>query len=45
MSEQSNRQAGAADRRIRLTRRPQRRDTYPDTTVTESWPPRLNKEL
>jgi hypothetical protein len=45
MSEQERRQPGTAGRRIRVARRPQRRATYPDTTVTESWPPRLNKEL
>jgi hypothetical protein len=45
MSEQTHRQSGTAGRRIRVVRRPQRRASYPDTTLTESWPPRLNKEL
>jgi hypothetical protein len=45
MSEQPSRQPGTAGRRIQVTRRPQRRPTYPDTTLTETWPPRLNKEL
>jgi hypothetical protein len=45
MSEQPSRQAGTARRRIQVTRRPQRHATYPDTTVTDTWPPRLNKEL
>jgi hypothetical protein len=45
MSEQNSRQPGTAGRRIQVVRRPQRRTTFPDTTVTETWPPRLNKEL
>jgi len=45
MTEKFPSQAGTTGRRIRVTRRPQRRDAYPDTTVTESWPPRLNKAL
>jgi hypothetical protein len=35
----------AVGRRIQLTRRPQRRQSFPDTTVTDSWPPRLNTAL
>jgi hypothetical protein len=44
MNEQTTRQAALASQRIRV-RRPRRREVPPDTTVTDSWPPRLNTEL
>ena len=43
MSDQSNTPTAGA-RRIQVTRRP-RRETYHDTTLTDSWPPRLNTAL
>jgi hypothetical protein len=45
MNSQSSAQPQATARRIQVTRRPRRRETFPDTTVTESWPPRLNTAL
>jgi len=44
MSDQSNTPTAGA-RRIRVTRRRPRRETYHDTTLTDSWPPRLNTAL
>ncbi len=44
MSEQPSR-AGTVARRIQVKRRPARRAVQPDTTLTDTWPPRLNKEL
>jgi hypothetical protein len=37
--------AGTVARRVQVKRRPVRRATQPDTTLTDTWPPRLNKEL
>jgi hypothetical protein len=45
MNQQQNGDRGTADRRIRVQRRPRRREVYDDTTVTDSWPPRLNIKL
>jgi hypothetical protein len=45
MSDQSKTPAPAGARRIQVTRRPARREAYPDTTLTDSWPPRLNTAL
>jgi hypothetical protein len=44
MSEQPSR-SGTVARRIQVKRRPTRRAPQPDTTLTDTWPPRLNKEL
>jgi len=44
MSEQPSR-AGTVARRIQVKRRPACRAVAPDTTLTDTWPPRLNKEL
>jgi len=44
MSEQPS-GAGTVARRIQVKRRPARRAVQPDTTLTDTWPPRLNKEL
>jgi hypothetical protein len=37
----------AAGRRsqVQITRRPRRRELDADTTLTDSWPPRLNTKL
>jgi hypothetical protein len=40
MSDQSS-----TPRRIQVTRRRPRREVPPDTTLTETWPPRLNTAL
>ncbi len=32
-------------RRVQLVRRRPQRDPSPDTTLTDSWPPRLNTSL
>jgi hypothetical protein len=45
MKGQSSREAAVVGRRIQLTRRARRLETLPDTTVTDSWPPRLNTAL
>jgi len=45
MNGQSSREAAVVGRRIQVTRRPRRHETFPDTTVTDSWPPRLNTTL
>ncbi len=45
MSDQSKTPAPAGARRIQVTRRHSRREAYLDTTVTDSWPPRLNTTL
>jgi hypothetical protein len=45
MNEHSNRRAARVGNRIRVARRPRRREVLVDTTVTDSWPPRLNTEL
>jgi hypothetical protein len=45
MNGQSNRQPKVAGRRIQVRRRPGCHEPVPDTTVTDSWPPRLNLAL
>jgi len=45
MNGQPTRETALVGRRIQLTRRPRRREALPDTTVTDSWPPRLNTAL
>ena len=45
MNDQSNRQNRATVRRVRPSRRPRRRQVFPDTTLTATWPPRLNTGL
>jgi hypothetical protein len=45
MSDQAKTTRPVAARRIQLTRRRPRRDASPDTTLTDSWPPRLNTSL
>ncbi|HEV2374758.1 MAG TPA: hypothetical protein VGS19_21670 [Streptosporangiaceae bacterium] len=32
-------------RQVQVTRRPRRREEYSDTTLTDTWPPRLNTAL
>ena len=44
MSDQSKPPTPASSR-IQVTRRRPRRETFPDTTLTDSWPPRLNTAL
>jgi hypothetical protein len=44
MSDQSKTPTASA-RRIRIGRRRPRPEAYPDTTLTDSWPPRLNTAL
>lgn len=44
MSNRPNHEAKTV-RRIQVTRRPRRREVLPDTTLTDSWPPRLNTQL
>jgi hypothetical protein len=44
----SNQQTGENQiigRRIQVKRRPRRREVFEDTTLTDSWPPRLNTNL
>jgi hypothetical protein len=45
VSDQSKSPAPAVARRIQVTRRRPRRELLPDTTLTDSWPPRLNTAL
>jgi hypothetical protein len=45
MNGQPGPQTPAGSRRIQATRRPRRRETYADTTLTDTWPPRLNTAL
>jgi hypothetical protein len=46
MSDQSTKSpTPAGTRRIQVTRRRQRREAFPDMTLTDSWPPRLNTAL
>jgi hypothetical protein len=45
MSDQSKTPTTAGTRRVQLTRRRSRREAYADTTLTDSWPPRLNTAL
>lgn len=45
MSDKPNVPATATVRRVQVVRRPRRRKVYSDTTLTTSWPPRLNKDL
>jgi hypothetical protein len=45
MSDQSKSPAPTGARQIQVTRRRTRRETYPDTTLTDSWPLRLNTAL
>ncbi len=45
MNEHSNRRAARVGSRIQVARRRRRREARLDTTVTDSWPPRLNTEL
>ena len=44
MSDQSKTPSTGA-RRIQISRRRPTRETYVDTTLTDSWPPRLNTAL
>jgi hypothetical protein len=45
MSDQSTTSHHVTARRIQVTRRRPRRPVSPDTTLTDSWPPRLNTAL
>ncbi|HYS41251.1 MAG TPA: hypothetical protein VEO01_37025 [Pseudonocardiaceae bacterium] len=45
MDGQPGTQPNAAGRRVMVSRRPKRREVLPDTTLTDSWPPRLNTAL
>jgi hypothetical protein len=45
MSDKPNVPVTATVRRVQVVRRPRRREVYADTTLTTSWPPRLNKSL
>lgn len=45
MSDKPNVRATTTVRRVQVVRRPRRRKVYSDTTLTTSWPPRLNKDL
>jgi hypothetical protein len=45
MSDQSKTPTTTAARRVQITRRHPRRETYVDNTLTDSWPPRLNTAL
>jgi hypothetical protein len=45
MSDQPKFPTPAGARRIQVTRRRPRRELFPDTTLTDSWPPRLNTAL
>ncbi|HEY2950052.1 MAG TPA: hypothetical protein VGJ53_16925 [Micromonosporaceae bacterium] len=45
MSDQSKTPTTVGARRVQITRRRPRRETYADTTLTDSWPPRLNTAL
>jgi hypothetical protein len=45
MSDQSTGPAPTGARRIQVTRRRPRREAFTDTTLTNTWPPRLNTAL
>jgi hypothetical protein len=45
MSDQPKPPAGTGTRRIQVSRRRPRREAFVDTTLTDSWPPRLNTAL
>ncbi len=45
MNSQLSPQLRVVGRRIRVTRRPGRHEQFPDTSLTDSWPPRLNTAL
>jgi hypothetical protein len=45
MNDQPQRKAEYSRHRMQLSRGSRRRRTYLDTTVTDTWPPRLNTKL
>jgi hypothetical protein len=45
MSDQSTSPAPTGARRTQVTRRRPRREAFTDTTLTDTWPPRLNTAL
>ena len=45
MSNQQTDETQTIGRRIQIKRRPRRREVFEDTTLTDSWPPRLNTSL
>jgi hypothetical protein len=45
MSNRQHDERSTPGRRIQLKRRLRSREAYVDTTVTDSWPPRLNTQL
>jgi hypothetical protein len=45
MSDQSKSPTATGARRIQVSRRRPRREAFVDTTLTNSWPPRLNTAL
>ncbi|HLK43990.1 MAG TPA: hypothetical protein VKV34_11660 [Thermoleophilia bacterium] len=45
MSSQQTDENRIIGRRIQVKRRPRRREVFEDTTLTDSWPPRLNTNL
>jgi hypothetical protein len=45
MNSQLSQPNSSGVRRIQVVRRVRRREAFVDTTVTETWPPRLNTKL
>jgi hypothetical protein len=45
MNTESKSPTPAGARRIQVTRRHPRREAFADTTLTDTWPPRLNTAL